>query len=187
MRARTRIFIRLVAGAAICVSPAAAVADASAVYQEFVNTHRISCNHSKGDLQAIKSNATVNQYGDPLTLADLKLAAERNLVRGCYIGGSTTPASSGSTSPGNTTGAGGSTSTSTSTPAQVGSTVTGEFGNVTTTTAPSDGGVDIAAGPVDGVGDGGTSTGAFVVIALVVLLVLGGCGIAVRRVLAGGR
>jgi hypothetical protein len=84
MRAR----IRLVAIVAACAcawatGPAYAGGGPGAVYNDFAQDGRLSCNHSRADLQAVLRSGSLNQYGDPLTLARLKLAVRKRLAAGC--------------------------------------------------------------------------------------------------------
>jgi hypothetical protein len=91
MRTRTS----LVAGlAAAGLWAASAVAGTPAqIYNEYVQTGRLSCSHSRGELGALLRSGSINQYGDPLTLARLKLAARRHLAGSCQKRGASTPTS----------------------------------------------------------------------------------------------
>jgi hypothetical protein len=55
------------------------------VYNDFAQDGKLSCNHSRGDLQAVLRSGLINQYGDPYTLARLKLAIRRRLAGGCRL------------------------------------------------------------------------------------------------------
>ena len=94
---RTRI--SLVAALAAGVWAASALAASPAqIYNGYVRSGRLSCSYSRGDLEALLRSGSINQYGDPLTLARLKLAARRRLAGGCQkpsgstvsVGGTTT-------------------------------------------------------------------------------------------------
>ena len=43
----------------------------------------LSCHHSRADLHAALTDATLNQYGDPYTLIGLERAIRRQLAGGC--------------------------------------------------------------------------------------------------------
>jgi hypothetical protein len=74
----------LLLGAATAVAVGApALADPAGVYSDYASDGQLSCDHSRGDLSAVLSDASINQYGDPLTLARLKLTIRRQLVAGC--------------------------------------------------------------------------------------------------------
>src|SRR5438067_9281525 len=53
------------------------------VYNDYAADGVLSCNHSRGDLEAVLRSGSLNQYGDPLTLARLKLAVRKQLAGGC--------------------------------------------------------------------------------------------------------
>ena len=105
---RTRASLLL--GVLACVFPA--VADAGGpgdVYSDFVQDGKLSCNHSRADLESVLHSGTLNQYGDPLTLARLKLNVRKQLAGGCpKRSASAPPATTGTTPTGTkTTGRGG--------------------------------------------------------------------------------
>jgi hypothetical protein len=54
-----------------------------AVYNDYAQDGVLSCNHSRADLVAVLRSGSLNQYGDPLTLAGLKLAVRMQLAGGC--------------------------------------------------------------------------------------------------------
>jgi hypothetical protein len=56
------------------------------VYSDYAQDGRLSCNHSRADLEAVLHSGSLNQYGDPLTLARLKLAVREQLAGGCRHG-----------------------------------------------------------------------------------------------------
>jgi hypothetical protein len=53
------------------------------VYNDYAADGKLSCNHSRADLVAVLRSGSLNQYGDPLTLARLKLAVRKQLAGGC--------------------------------------------------------------------------------------------------------
>ncbi len=65
------------------MGPASAAGGPGAVYNDFAQDGSLSCNHSRADLEAVLSSGSLNQYGDPLTLARLKLAVRKQLAGGC--------------------------------------------------------------------------------------------------------
>jgi hypothetical protein len=56
------------------------------VYNDFAADGKLSCNHSRADLRNVLRSGSLNQYGDPYTLARLKLAVRRQLAGGCRRG-----------------------------------------------------------------------------------------------------
>ncbi len=61
-----------------------ALADSPAdVYSDFAENGALSCNHSRSALKGVLNDASLYQYGDPLTFLQLKLAIRRQLARGC--------------------------------------------------------------------------------------------------------
>ena len=55
----------------------------SAVYNDYAADGVLSCNHSRADLEAVLRSGSLNEYGDPLRLARLKLAVRKQLAGGC--------------------------------------------------------------------------------------------------------
>jgi hypothetical protein len=53
------------------------------VYSDFAEDGVLSCNHSRSALNGVLKDASLYQYGDPLTLLRLKLAIRRQLSGGC--------------------------------------------------------------------------------------------------------
>jgi hypothetical protein len=95
--------------AAACVWAAGAYAGGPGdVYNDYAQDGVLSCNHSRADLEAVLRSGSLNQYGDPLTLARLKLAVRKQLAGGCRHGRSqSTPngtAGTGAPSGGGTSG-----------------------------------------------------------------------------------
>ena len=80
MRARASLAAIVVA----CVWAAGAYAGGPGdVYNDYAADGVLSCNHSRSDLIAAIRSGSLNQYGDPYTLARLKLAARKQLAGGC--------------------------------------------------------------------------------------------------------
>jgi hypothetical protein len=79
MRRRTSVAIALVC---LCAAPAARATPGD-VYNDFAQDGVLSCNHPRSDLTATLRSGSINQYGDPYTLARLKLTIRRQLAGGC--------------------------------------------------------------------------------------------------------
>jgi hypothetical protein len=113
MRKRASLLLVAVACATASAAQAGGPGD---VYSDFVSDGKLGCNHSRGDLEAALRSGTLNQYGDPLTLARMKLAVRKQLAgAGC----------SGEQR-GSSTSAAGGTTTGTTTTTEAGRTGTGE-------------------------------------------------------------
>ena len=93
MRARTNLAAIVVALA--CLTGAAYAGGPGDVYNDFAQDGKLSCNHSRADLRAVLRSGSINQYGDPYTLARLKLAIRRQLAGGCRAGSRGREAGSG--------------------------------------------------------------------------------------------
>ena len=78
---RTRLAAIVVAFA--CLTGVAYAGGPGDVYNDFAQDGKLSCNHSRADLRAVLRSGSINQYGDPYTLARLKLAIRRQLAGGC--------------------------------------------------------------------------------------------------------
>ena len=78
---RTRLAAIVVAFA--CSTSVAYAGGPGDVYNDFAQDGKLSCNHSRADLRAVLRSGSINQYGDPYTLARLKLAIRRQLAGGC--------------------------------------------------------------------------------------------------------
>src|SRR5207237_9818977 len=98
----TRTRASLLAALVACVWAAGALAGGPGdVYNDFAADGTLSCNHSRGDLEAVLRSGSLNQYGDPLTLARLKLAVRKQLAGGCQNkGGSRGNGTAGAGAPG---------------------------------------------------------------------------------------
>jgi hypothetical protein len=75
--------VRAAAVVAMLVWVPMAGADSAAVYSDYAQDRKLSCTHSREDLRAVLTDATLNQYGDPYTLIGLKLAVRRQLAGSC--------------------------------------------------------------------------------------------------------
>ena len=71
-----------VTAALVCAAPALADSPAS-VYSDYASDGRLSCGHSRAALNGVLHDASLYQYGDPLTMLQLKLAIRRQLAGGC--------------------------------------------------------------------------------------------------------
>ena len=75
------------------------------VYSDFAEDGVLNCGHSKSAMKGILNDASIHQYGDPLTFLQLKLAIRRQLAGGCVrrvaasASGGTTPTTPDSTEP----------------------------------------------------------------------------------------
>lgn len=75
---------------AALVSAETAPADTpAAVYSDFAEDGVLSCGHSQSALKGVLKDASLYQYGDPLTFSQLKLAVRRQLAGGCRRSGRT--------------------------------------------------------------------------------------------------
>jgi hypothetical protein len=80
----TRVRASLAALVAACVWAAGAYAGGPGdVYNDYAADGVLSCNHSRADLVSVIRSGSLNQYGDPYTLARLKLAVRKQLAGGC--------------------------------------------------------------------------------------------------------
>src|SRR5215207_4977895 len=53
------------------------------VYSDFAEDGVLSCGHSRSALKATLNDASIHQYGDPLTFTGLRLAIRKQLAGGC--------------------------------------------------------------------------------------------------------
>jgi cobalamin biosynthesis Mg chelatase CobN len=74
-------FLAVLAGFAFA-EPALADSPAE-VYSDFAEDGVLSCGHSRSALKGVLNDASLNQYGDPLTFAQVKVAIRRQLAGGC--------------------------------------------------------------------------------------------------------
>lgn len=93
-KSSVRRWSRVIAAvAALAFVPAAGAGNpVAALYSDFATDGVLSC-HSKADLHAVLSDATLQQYGDPSTMVGLKLAARKQLAGGCRHSAQSTSAS----------------------------------------------------------------------------------------------
>ena len=69
---------------AALISSAVARADTPPeVYSDYAEDGVLSCGHSRGALKGVLNDASIYQYGDPLTFLGLKLAVRKQLAGGC--------------------------------------------------------------------------------------------------------
>ena len=74
----------LAAVLAALVWAAPAVADNPAsVYSDYASDGKLNCGHSRAALTGVLNDASLYQYGDPLTMLQLKLEIRRQLAGGC--------------------------------------------------------------------------------------------------------
>jgi hypothetical protein len=57
--------------------------DPASVYSDYASDGKLSCGHSRSALTGVLNDASLYQYGDPLTLLQLKLEIRRQLAGGC--------------------------------------------------------------------------------------------------------
>jgi hypothetical protein len=81
VRALTSLATVVVACA--CVTSVAYAGGPGDVYNDFAADGKLSCNHSRADLEAVLRSGSLNQYGDPFTMARLKLAVRKQLAGSC--------------------------------------------------------------------------------------------------------
>jgi cobalamin biosynthesis Mg chelatase CobN len=86
-------FLAIAAGFAFA-GPALADSPAE-VYSDFAEDGVLSCGHSRSALKGVLNDASLHQYGDPLTFAQVKVAIRKQLAGGC--GRRTAGRSTGST------------------------------------------------------------------------------------------
>jgi hypothetical protein len=74
------------------VFAAPAVADSPVeVYNDFASDGTLSCSHSRAALKGALNDASIQQYGDPLTSVQMKLAIRKQLASGCRVIASVKP------------------------------------------------------------------------------------------------
>jgi hypothetical protein len=91
-----------------------ALADSpAAVYSDFAEDGVLSCGHSRPALKGVLNDASLHQYGDPLTFIQLKFAIRKQLAGGCRRRIASRPAgSTGSAAPDESNSGPGSSSSS---------------------------------------------------------------------------
>jgi hypothetical protein len=55
------------------------------VYNDFASDGTLSCSHSRAALKGALKDASIQQYGDPLTSVQMKLAIRKQLAGGCRV------------------------------------------------------------------------------------------------------
>jgi hypothetical protein len=70
------------------------------VYNDFASDGTLSCGHSRAALTGALKDASLQQYGDPLTSVQMKLAIRKQLASGCRVTVSVTPTGSTRSGPG---------------------------------------------------------------------------------------
>jgi hypothetical protein len=70
------------------------------VYNDFASDGTLSCGHSRAALKGALNDASLQQYGDPLTSVQMKLAIRKQLAGGCRVIVSVTPTRGTSSGPG---------------------------------------------------------------------------------------
>ena len=55
------------------------------VYNDFASDGTLSCGHSRAALKGALNDASLQQYGDPLTSVQMKLAIRKQLASGCRV------------------------------------------------------------------------------------------------------
>src|SRR6266496_784890 len=98
---RTRISLAAVLLAGLWAT-AALAANPAQIYTDYVRTGHLSCSYGRGELEGVLQSGSINQYGDPLTLARLKLAARRHLAGSCRQAAGSSPTTASGGSPGHT-------------------------------------------------------------------------------------
>jgi cobalamin biosynthesis Mg chelatase CobN len=95
VHARTSLLA--VVAAFACVTTAAYAGGPGDVYNDYAQDGKLSCNHSRTALRDVLRSGSINQYGDPYTLARLKLAVRRQLAGGCRTGSQSSAARTAAT------------------------------------------------------------------------------------------
>jgi hypothetical protein len=72
----------VVAVVALWLVPSASAADPSTIYADYSVDGKLSCKYSRADLRGALLGATMDQYGDPYTVAGLKKAIRKQLAPG---------------------------------------------------------------------------------------------------------
>ena len=80
------VAVAVVLSVAFVAGAAAAESGPARVYSDFARDGVLSCGHPEADLRAVLSDASIYQYGDPVTLNRLKLAIRRQLEEGSCPG-----------------------------------------------------------------------------------------------------
>jgi hypothetical protein len=86
--------------AALAFAPPALADSPVEVYNDFASDGTLSCGHSRAALKGALNDASLQQYGDPLTSVQMKLAIRKQLAGGCRVLASVTPTRGTSSDPG---------------------------------------------------------------------------------------
>jgi hypothetical protein len=79
-----RKWVSVAAALAMLVWAGPALGDTpAAVYSDFAEDGVLNCGHSRSALKGALSDASLHQYGDPLTFLGLRLAVRKQLAGGC--------------------------------------------------------------------------------------------------------
>src|SRR5215218_11314573 len=73
----------LVAIAALCCAAPALADEPASVYSDFAGDGVLNCGHSRSALNGVLNDASLYQYGDPLTMLQLKFVIRKQLEGGC--------------------------------------------------------------------------------------------------------
>lgn len=76
------VAVAVVLSVAFVAGAAAAESGPARVYSDFARDGVLSCGHSEADLRAVLNDASIYEYGDPVTLNRLKLVIRRQLEEG---------------------------------------------------------------------------------------------------------
>ena len=82
MRRRVSTFVVL---AGLAFAPHALADSPVEVYNDFASDGTLSCGHSRAALKGALNDASLQQYGDPLTSVQMKLAIRKQLAGGCRV------------------------------------------------------------------------------------------------------
>src|SRR5438034_10650271 len=97
MRRRVSTFVVL---AGLAFAPHALADSPVEVYNDFASDGTLSCGHSRAALKGALNDASIQQYGDPLTSVQMKLAIRKQLAGGCRVLASVTRTRGTSSGPG---------------------------------------------------------------------------------------
>jgi hypothetical protein len=85
--------------AGLALAPHALADSPVNVYNDFASDGTLSCGHSRAALKGALNDASLQQYGDPLTSVQMKLAIRKQLAGGCRVIVSVTPTRGTSSGP----------------------------------------------------------------------------------------
>jgi hypothetical protein len=75
--------LAVVVAACVAAGAAGAADNPPGVYSDYAADGVLSCGHSRAALRGVLNDASIQQYGDPLTILGLKLAVRKQLAGGC--------------------------------------------------------------------------------------------------------